>query len=82
MFLKSWNFHEPLVVCTTLAGDYRVTSSLTNIMYCHGFVYKRFDQLAEKMSDSDEGFDILMDIKAYNLESLASWIGVYLFVLV
>ena len=37
-------------------------------------VYKRSDQLTDKMSDSEESFDILRDIKPYNF-------GVYLFVL-
>ena len=34
-------------------------------------VSKRSDQLADKMSDSDEIFDILKDIKPYNFEQLA-----------
>jgi len=33
-------------MCTTLAKD-----------YCHSFVHKCFDQLTDKMSDSDESFD-------------------------
>ena len=34
-------------------------------------VYKRSDQLTDKMSDSDESFEILGDIKPYNFEPLA-----------
>jgi len=34
-------------------------------------VYKRLDQLTDKMSDSDESFDILSDIKPYSFEPLA-----------
>ena len=34
-------------------------------------VYKRSDQLTDKMSDSDESFDILRDFKVYNFEPLA-----------
>ena len=34
-------------------------------------IYKRLDQLTNKMSDSDEGFDILTDIKPSNFEPLA-----------
>jgi len=34
------------------------------------FVYKRLDQLTDKMSDSDESFDILRDTKPYNFEPL------------
>jgi len=30
----------------------------------NSFVYKRIDQLTDKMSDSDEWFDILRDIKS------------------
>ena len=33
-------------------------------------VYKRLDQLTDKMSDSDESFYILRDIKPYNFEPL------------
>ena len=57
-------------MCTIVARDYRVTSSLTNISLCHNFVYKRLDQLTDKMSDSDESFDIFKDIKPYNFEPL------------
>jgi len=59
-----------LLVHTTLATDYRVTSSLTKITYCHSFVYKRLDQLTDKLSDSDEISDILSYIKSYNIEPL------------
>ena len=31
-------------------------------------VYERSDQLTDKMSDSDERFDILRDIKPYSFE--------------
>ena len=34
-------------------------------------VYKRSDQLTDKMSDSGESFEILRDIKPYNFEPLA-----------
>jgi len=34
-------------------------------------VYKRSDQLIDKMADSDESFDNLRDIKPYNFEPLA-----------
>ena len=34
-------------------------------------VYKRLDKLTDKMSDSDESFDILRDIKPYSFEPLA-----------
>jgi len=34
-------------------------------------VYKRSDQLTNKMSNSDERFDILVDIKPYSFELLA-----------
>ena len=34
-------------------------------------VYKHSDQLTDKMSDSDESFAILRDIKLYNVEPLA-----------
>ena len=34
-------------------------------------VYKRSDQLTDKMSDSDESFDIFKDIKRYSFEPLA-----------
>ena len=35
-------------------------------------IYKRFDQvtLTDKVSDSDESFDILRDIKPYSIEPL------------
>jgi len=33
-------------------------------------LFKGFDQLTDKMSDSDESFDILRDIKPYSFESL------------
>jgi len=49
-------------MCTTLGRDYRVTSC---------FVYKRLDQLTDKLSDSDKGFDLLGDIKPYRFEPLA-----------
>ena len=41
------------------------------ITLCHSFVYNRLDQLTDKMSDSDERFDIFRDIKPYSFESLA-----------
>ena len=52
--------------------------------------YKHSDQLTDKMSDSDESFDIFRDIKPYShlcrQHSIPvhnkSWIGMYLFVLV
>ena len=34
-------------------------------------LYKRLDQLSDKMSDSDESFDILRDIKSYSFEPVA-----------
>jgi len=34
-------------------------------------VYKRLDPLIDKLSDSDESFDILRDIKPYRFEALA-----------
>ena len=48
-----------------------MTSSLPNMTSCHRFVYKRLDQLTDKMSDSDKSFDILRDIKPYSFEPLA-----------
>ena len=56
---------------TTLARDYGVTSSLTNITQCHIFVYKWPDQLRDRMSNSNESFDLLVDIKSYSFEPLA-----------
>ena len=41
------------------------------ITLCHSFVYNRLDQLTDKMSDTDERFDILGDIKPYSFEPLA-----------
>jgi len=35
------------------------------------FVYKHSNQLTDNMSDSDESFDILRDIKPYSFEPLA-----------
>ena len=58
-------------MCTTSARDYCVASFLINITQCHSFVYKRLDLLTDKMSDSDECFDILKDIKSHKLEPLA-----------
>jgi len=49
---------------TAPARDYSVTSSLTNITYCHSFADKHPDQLADKMSDSDDCFDLLRDISS------------------
>ena len=45
-------------------------------MQCHSFVYKRPDQLTDKMSDSDESSDILWDIKLYSFEPLAKKVTV------
>ena len=35
------------------------------------FVYRRSDQLTDKMADSDESFEILRDIKPYSFVPLA-----------
>jgi len=57
-------------VCTTLTWGYCVTSSLPHHHVVPQLVYKHSDQFTDKMSDSDEGFDILRDINPYNFKPL------------
>jgi len=45
--------------------------SLKDIALHQSFVYMRIDRLTYKMSDSDERFEIVRDIKPYNFEPFA-----------
>ena len=49
------------VLCDVIFAKHHVVPQL---------VYKRSDQLTDKMSDPDEGFDIIRDIKPYSYEPL------------
>jgi len=50
------------LLCDVIFAKYHVVPQL---------VYKRLDQLADKMSDSDKSFDILRDIKPDSFQPLA-----------
>jgi len=50
------------LLCDVIFAKYHVVPQL---------VYKDPDQLPDKMSDSDESFDILRDIEPYGFEPLA-----------
>jgi len=50
-----------LLLCDVIFAKHHVVPHL---------VYKRSGQLTDKMSDSEEGFDILRNIKPYSFEPL------------
>ena len=58
----SWTTASVCYTCYGLFAKHHIVPQL---------VYKRSDQLTDKMSDFDKGFDILRDIKPYSFEQLA-----------
>jgi len=52
--------------------SYTIDVPITSLSICLTFfAYNRNDKLTDKMSNSDERFDILRDIKPYNFETFA-----------